>query len=217
MADSMPIRVEVPVCAFRPYASREYQDTFPVPPPATVYGMLLSLLGIHREDKHRHYGVEMALAVTELPERRSRVLRKLRREKSDKKKRRDLEDTRPDYQDLLIDLELWIWLRQGSDPADPPLCERIPAVLTDPACIEKREGGLSLGESSYLVDVIKIDPAPPEQLIFLTPDHQGFYSLPIWVDHSVRSNTVVERFRLSGPIAVRNGLGTAWVRIGGKS
>src|SRR5205823_127011 len=92
VVDPFPIRVEVPVCAFRPYASREYQDTFPVPPPATVYGMLLSLLGIPREDKAMHRGAEMALAVAELPGR-SKVFRKLRRGS-------DLEDTRPDYQDL---------------------------------------------------------------------------------------------------------------------
>jgi CRISPR-associated protein Cas5t len=95
VAETLPIRVEVPVCAFRPYASREYQDTFPVPPPATVYGMLLSLLGVLREEKERHRGTEMALAVAGLPGR-SKVFRKLRRGS-------DLEDTRPDYQDLLME------------------------------------------------------------------------------------------------------------------
>jgi CRISPR-associated protein Cas5t len=69
--------VEVPICAFRPYASREYQDTHPVPPPSAVYGMLLSFVGISREEKGRHQGVAMALAVENLPTR-SRVFRKLR-------------------------------------------------------------------------------------------------------------------------------------------
>jgi CRISPR-associated protein Cas5t len=96
MADPLPIRVEVPVCAFRPYTSREYQDTFPMPTPATVYGMLLSVLGVSREPKDRHRGAEMALAVASLPGR-AKVFRKLRRGS-------DLEDTRPDYQDLLMDL-----------------------------------------------------------------------------------------------------------------
>lgn len=208
MAAPIPIRVEVPVCAFRPYASREYQDTFPVPPPATVYGMLLSLLGIRREDKERHRGVEMALAIAALPEQRSRVFRKLRRGN-------DLEDTRPDYQDLLIDLTLWVWLQQGADPAALPLCERVHAALADPSSIRQREGGLSLGESSYLVDVIKLDPAPPGSLIFLVPDVRGFYSLPVWVDHSARDNTVVKRFRFSEPITVTAGLANPWIRIGG--
>ena len=98
MTTSSPIRVDVPVCAFRPYASREYQDTFPVPAPSSVYGMLLSLIGVQREDKARHRGAEMALAVTELPGK-SKVFRKLRRGS-------DLENTRPDYQDLKQNLGL---------------------------------------------------------------------------------------------------------------
>jgi CRISPR-associated protein Cas5t len=207
MADPWPIRVEVPVCAFRPHASREYQDTFPVPPPATVYGMLLSLLGVPRDEKARHRGAEVALAVAALPGR-SKVFRKLRRGG-------DLEDTRPDYQDLLIDLALWVWLRPGSDPADPPLSARIPAALERPAALT-RCGGLSLGESSYLVDVVRVDPAPPDRLIFLTPDDRGFYSLPVWVDHLVRANTVLGRFRLSDPARVGEGLAAAWTRIGGQ-
>src|SRR5260370_9007937 len=93
-----PFLVEVPVCAFRPYASREYQDTFPVPPPSSVYGMLLSLLGVPRDQKEIHRGAEMALAVERLP-RRSKVFRNLRRGS-------DLEDTRPDYHDLLMALLL---------------------------------------------------------------------------------------------------------------
>jgi CRISPR-associated protein Cas5t len=213
VADPIAIRVEVPVCAFRPYASRDYQDTFPVPPPTTVYGMLLSFLGVPREEKECHRGAEMALAVAELPERRSKVFRKLRRGE-------DLPGTakgsRPDYQDLLIDLKLWVWLRKGADPADPPLASRIPAALADPTTITQREGGLSLGESSYLVDVIAVDPAPPDRLIFVTPDERGFYSLPVWVDHSVRANTLAQRFRFSDPIAVSEGLASAWIRIGGK-
>src|SRR4051812_44395296 len=146
MSSSPPIRVEVPICAFRPYASREYQDTFSIPTPATVYGMLLSLLGIPREEKERHRGIEMVLAVDRLPPR-SKVFRKLRRGS-------DLEDTRPDYQDLLMDLRLWVWLRSGGDKGDPPLCNHIARALRDPRTIESRFGGLSLGESSYLIDVI---------------------------------------------------------------
>jgi CRISPR-associated protein Cas5t len=170
--------------------------------------MLLSLLGIPREHKARYRGAEMALGIACLPGR-SRVFRKLRRGK-------DLEDTRPDYQDLLIDLTLWVWLRRGADEADPPLSARIPAALTDPVTLT-RYGGLSLGESSYLVDVIRIDSTPPERLTFLTPDDRGFYSLPVWVDPLVRANTVFNRFRLAEAVSISEGLQAAWVRIGGRA
>ncbi len=207
MIESRPIRVEVPVCAFRPYASREYQDTLPVPPPATVYGMLLSLLGVPREEKSRHRGAEIALAVAAAPGR-SKVFRKLRRGT-------DLEDIRPDYQDLLMDLALWVWLRPGTDRAAPPLSARIPAALANPEQIT-RSGGLSLGESSYIVDIICVDDSPPDQLRFLALDPSGFYSLPVWVDHAERTNTVIERFRLSECVPINDGLALAWVCVGGK-
>jgi CRISPR-associated protein Cas5t len=201
-----PIRVEVPVCAFRPFASREYQDTFPMPSPSSVYGMLLSLLGVPREQKALHRGTEMALAVAELPGR-SKVFRKLRRGQ-------DLENTRPDYQDVLMDLTLWVWLRHGADEADPPLAVRVPAALRTPHAVT-RFGGLSLGESSYLVDVIIVDPDPPEMLRFLVPDNHGFFCLPVWVDHVDRSQTATKRFRIADPRPRADGLNSAWFRIGG--
>ena len=201
----VPIRVDVPVCAFRPYTSREYQDTFPFPAPSAVYGMLLSLIGVKREDKERHRGAEMSLALRRLPSV-AKVFRKLRRGKN-------LEDTRPDYQDLLMDVQLWIWLRQGSDASDPKLCDRVLEGLANPARI-MRSGGLSLGESSYLVDSIKCDPHPPERLHFLVPDTSGFYSMPVWVDHVDFRNTVAGRFRISEEL-IANGLEHGWIRIGG--
>lgn len=207
MPEFTPIRVEVPVCAFRPFASREYQDTFPVAPPSSVYGMLLSMLGVRREDKDRHRGAELALAVERLPGR-AKVFRKLRRGA-------DLEDTRPDYQDLLMDLTLWVWLRPGTDSADPPLSTRVLTALSQKCASVSRFGGLSLGESSYLVDAVTVDPNPPAQLVFVTPDERGFYSLPTWVDHVTRTNTIVNRFRLSEPVSIFDGLPAAWCRIGG--
>lgn len=203
---TQPIRAEVPACAFRPYASREYQDTLPLPPPSTVYGMFLSLLGVPREEKGLHRGAEMAIAVAQLPGR-SKVFRKLRRGS-------DLSDTRPDYQDLLMDLTLWVWLRPGADQSTPPLADRVPAAIKPPYELT-RFGGLSLGESSYLVDVLSSDPGPPDSLMFLLPDDQGFFSLPIWVDHADRSNTIVRRFRVTAPLPRDEGLHLAWIRIGG--
>lgn len=205
MSSSLPLLVEVPICAFRPYASREYQDTFSVPTPATVYGMLLSLLGIPREQKDRHRGAEMALAVEQLPPR-SKVFRKLRRGA-------DLENTRPDYQDLLMELRLWIWLRSGADQGTPTLAVEVRRALSEPGTIT-RCGGLSLGESSYLVNSITFRESPPEMLRFIQRHSRGFHSLPIWVDHLNRKNTVLDRFEVSQPISVGDGLANSWLRIG---
>ena len=197
------LRVDVPICAFRPYESREYQDTHPVPPPSAVYGMLLSLCGVQRADKARHSGVAMALAVEGEPDR-SRVFRKLRRGK-------DLESIRPDYQDLLSGMRLWIWLATADDAAEQSLTKCIQNALIHPESI-KRSGGLSLGESSYLVDSIKVDAPPSETALrFLIPDHAGFYSLPVWIEHTANQRRR-DRFRIDARNAT-DGLPEAWINI----
>src|SRR5208282_2194969 len=96
---------------------------------------------------------------------RSRVFRKLRRGEKDLIPR-----FRPDYQDLLIDLRLWVWLNCGRDEASPDLPSLVARALMEPSSVEHRLGGLSLGESSYLVDSIWLNKVPPAELIFLQPD-----------------------------------------------
>jgi CRISPR-associated protein Cas5t len=205
MTDALCLLVEVPVCAFRPYASREYQDTYPVPTPASVYGMLLSLLGVPRADKARHRGAGMALAVEAVPEQ-SKVFRKLRRGG-------DLENTRPDYQDVLTDLRLWVWVRRDQDAGDPCLADRLRTSLADRCATVTREGGVSLGESSYLVNAVTAK-QPPHKLVFVVPDTKGFYSLPVWVDHVEAANTKLHRFRVEDEATnVRDTLPNAWFPI----
>lgn len=204
MSEPLCLLAEVPVCAFRPYASREYQDTYPVPTPASVYGMLLSLLGVPRERKAAHCGADLALAVERVPER-SKVFRKLRRG--------DLEDVRPDYQDLLTDLRLWVWVRRGAETADPCLADHLRAALANRFADVNRSGGVSLGESSYLLNAISAQ-QPPHALVFVVPDASGFYSLPVWVDHRVAANTQLKRFRIDDePRAPADALAEAWFQI----
>lgn len=201
--DFVTLQVDVPICAFRPHESREYQDTHPCPPPSAVYGMLLSLCGVRREDKALHQGVRMVLAVESLPER-AKVFRKFRRGK-------ELSDLRPDYQDLLIGLRLWVWLETGADQGRPPLVERVVAALDQPQQLD-RFGGLSLGESSYLVDSISLQEPDDEQAMhFLTPDSAGFYSFPIWVDHG-RNHSHRQRFNLA-TTSVQDGIKRCWIDI----
>ena len=201
------LRVEMPICAFRPYESREYQDTHPVPPPSAVYGMLLSLCGVRREHKDRHVGVRMVLAIESRPER-AKVFRKLRRGK-------DLGDIRPDYQDLLIGLVLWIWLRVGDDAGQPALRDRVLETLRNPRSLDQyggRFGGLSLGESSYLVNAICISqPDESQTLSFMQPDPSGFYNLPIWIHHAANEN-VRKRFSIKS-MTVGKGLQDCWFAV----
>jgi CRISPR-associated protein Cas5t len=199
--------VEVPVCAFRPFASREYQDTYPVPPPSAIYGMLLSLVGVTRRQRDRHRGVSMALAVESTP-LRSRIFRKLRRDEGKEGEPK----FRPDYQDIMIDLRLWVWLAKGRDQSTPDLRTRVAEAIATPSAIE-RFGGLSLGESSYLVDSISTGKVPPPELNFIQPDPSGFHYLTTWVDHSDDSRTQLERFTIK-PMSVSNAIDHCWISIG---
>ena len=51
------VYVTVPVACFRKGLAREYLETEPLPPPATCYGFLLSLVG--ETDRRRHVGVRV--------------------------------------------------------------------------------------------------------------------------------------------------------------
>jgi CRISPR-associated protein Cas5t len=206
---SLTLFVEVPVCAFRPYTSREYQDTYPVPPPSTVYGMLLSLVGVSREKSSQHKGVAIALAVEALPQR-SKIFRKLRRVPQSGHGD-PLAARRPDYQDLLIDMRLWVWLKQGRDGATPDLTRKVTDALTNPSSVT-RFGGLSLGESSHLVNSISMSRTPPAEAIFLRPDRGGFYTLPVLVDHHNADQTRTQRFSLTR-LHVFSALEQCWIYI----
>lgn len=58
MITPLILYLDVPFATFRESHAREMGKTYPVPPPATVYGMLLSLVG--ETDVYRHCGVELA-------------------------------------------------------------------------------------------------------------------------------------------------------------
>ncbi|MDI6854363.1 MAG: type I-MYXAN CRISPR-associated protein Cas5/Cmx5/DevS [Deltaproteobacteria bacterium] len=179
--ETLCLYVEVPICAFRPRWAREYQETYALPPPATVFGMLLSLTGVDWPDKEQYAGVELALALTGEPEK-CRIFRKFRRVPQANKDADPLLERRPDYQDLLMGLEFWLWLRDGQ--AKNSLTDRVRAALEPYRRQEiQRYGGLSLGESTYLINVISLKKQPEGQGRYLRRDPSGYYQLPIWVQH----------------------------------
>lgn len=62
---AISLYVSAPVCCFRrPYA-REYLEAETVPPPTTVYGFLLSLVG--EEERERYEGTRIAIAMLSQP------------------------------------------------------------------------------------------------------------------------------------------------------
>lgn len=191
--DEVQLFVSVPITCLRAPRAREYLETLPCPAPATVYGMLLSLVG--EEDRSVHIGAEVAIGVLGHPQT-SVVLRTVWRVKDRQGAPGVAENKRPDYQELLSGLRLSVWLRQGCDSAPEPLVQRVARVLTNPVA-SPRFGGLSLGESTHLVDELRLwRPADGAVDRLLTRNPAGELSLPVWVDHVGSSGTVFEQFSL---------------------
>ena len=190
--ETVGLYFSVPVASFRVPRAREYFETFPVPPPATVYGMLLSMVG---EVNRRVYeGAEIAVALLSEPAY-SVVLRTLWRVK---KKESGLglgENRRPDFQELLTDVSIGIWIRV-KEKEESSLAHRVKESLENPSKVN-RFGGLALGESTHLINEVSfLEKMEMNSCQILLNSDDGDLSLPIWADH-VSSSTNWGQFKLS--------------------
>jgi len=192
--EALSLFVSVPVASFRAPQAREYFETLSCPPPSTVYGMLLALVG--EPNRLRHLGAEIALALVSAPEH-SVVLRTLWRVKSKETGPGIGENKRPDFQELLTGIRLAVWVRAGSaEAANPSLAERLRRAVTAPATAS-RFGGLSLGESTHLVDEVRLLRADDgHEGQFLVRDPRGNLALPVWPDHVGSAGTLWEQYGL---------------------
>jgi CRISPR-associated protein Cas5t len=178
--------VKVPIACFRKGLAREYLETEPLPPPATCYGFLLALIG--EADRRRHIGARACPVLLSKPET-SVVLRTVWRIKHKNAPPGSTGNARPDYQQLLSDVRLLVWVDSTAESAGPTLEDRIRSALARPQDV-KRFGGLSLGESTHLVDeVVHFEAGHPRFAglsdvgdAFLLAD-RGRLTLPVWVDH----------------------------------
>lgn len=185
------IYVTVPIACFRKGQAREYLETEILPPPSTCYGFLLSLVG--ETDRSRHLGCRVT-AGTIGESDISVVLRTVWRVKN--RPLGSSGNTRPDYQQLLTDVRLIIWLDSAQEHAESGGLEgRVRQALTSPTDI-CRFGGLSLGESTHIVNDVCLLDAVQERLdltdglrVFLK-DERGRLTLPVWVDHVGSSQTI---------------------------
>lgn len=176
------IRVTVPIASWRVGAAREFRETHELPPPATCYGMLLSLVG--ETDRTVHRGCRVTSGLLDPEPVTSSVLRTLWRVKDRKTPLGNGENARPDFQQVKIGADLVIWLDSSEESGNPTLEARLSAAFKDWVGVD-RFGGLSLGESTHLInDVWLLDEArPPSQCRAYLLDEQGTLTLPTWVDH----------------------------------
>lgn len=190
--NNIALKVEVPVACFRDSRAREYIATYPVPPPSTVYGMLLSTVG--EENRFKHCGVKLAIAMLS-DAAKSRVIRKVRRFKE-----RDIhssKNSKPDYQELLTGIKFVVWIDSTADKSSPNLAEGLHQAMTNPSSV-LRFGNICLGESRDLVNSIDILTENSQQgsLKWLTQDEYGELTLPYWVDRLGSERTRWLRYKL---------------------
>ncbi|MEQ1505641.1 MAG: type I-MYXAN CRISPR-associated protein Cas5/Cmx5/DevS [Myxococcota bacterium] len=173
------LSVEVPIACWRRGHAREYLETFEIPPPSTAFGFLLSLIG--EVDRDRHRGARVATGIVGSPAI-SKVLRTVWRIKNGKDGMGNKENARPDWQELVTNARVIVLVDAGEDASTPDLETRVRAALANPSSV-RRFGGLSLGESSHLVNAIDpLTELPPDSVLWLA-DPLGDVSAPVWVDH----------------------------------
>lgn len=194
--------VSVPIACWRRGHAREYLETEPLPPPSTLYGFLLSLVG--ETDRRAHVGARVSGGIFGHPPI-SRVLRTIWRVKKATTLIGVGGNARPDWQELVTGAEIALFVSSDGEEG-PGLEERVARALDSPASIV-RFGGLSLGESTHLVDVVRrlrdSDLARTPRLF--VADDAGDRSMPVWVDHvgSTGTRYAVGRFeeRRTAPVS----------------
>lgn len=192
---SVALYVSLPVASFRAPRAREYLETLDVPPPSTVYGMLLSLVG--ETSRFVHTGAEIAIGFLDVPER-SVVLRTSWRVKDSAVPLGKGENRRPDFQELWTGVKLAVFARTGAkESAKPSLADRVNEALRDPSAL-RRHGGLSLGESTHLVNELRELRTPDlAEARILIHDVKGSLALPVWADHVTSAQTIWGQFSIA--------------------
>jgi CRISPR-associated protein Cas5t len=191
------LRVEVPYASFRKSYARSFAETYPLPPPATIYGMLLSLVG--ERFRSRHEGVRLAFAYKRIPPIAT-TLRKLRRYKYGVPGKQTKLGNAPDFVETLCNIEFLCWVDSSLEKNQARHLEsRIIEAIETPNKIE-RYGLLCLGLSDDAVNDISICQHVEGEWHRLIPSAAGPTELPVWVDHIGSAKTRWNRFHLE-PVA----------------
>ncbi len=203
--------VEVPYASFRKSYARSFAETYPLPPPATVYGMLLSLVG--ERFRRRHAGVRLAFAYKCRSEnggckgncmpRIATTLRKLSRFKYGVSTH---SGHKPDYVETLCGIEFLCWVDSSEEkpkakdgtpqkPVDGKrLEERIVEAIKFPANVN-RYGVLCLGLSDDAVNDVNLCLAVKGTWHRLLPSNTGDIELPVLVQHVGAAGTRWQRYQ----------------------
>jgi CRISPR-associated protein Cas5t len=185
----MLLYLDCPCTSFPRSFARDYKETYRYPPPSTLYGLLLSLVG--EVDMVAHVGVKLAIGIIGNDPPISRIVRKQRHHKFS----RDHLGTyptskfsKPNHHELLTDLRVVVQIDSSEEVAAIKLVERVAIALSTPSQIT-RFGGLSLGESWAMVNGIRVYQETDGAIRWLVKDNRGLISLPVWIDRQTTQGT----------------------------
>lgn len=193
------VYVEVPFASFRKSFARSFAETYNLPPPSTVYGMLLSLVGEHF--RKRHEGVRLAFAYKQMPKIATTV-RKLSRYKYGIPSKQFSLGNAPDFVETLCGIEFLCWIDSSAETLDlegkskgETLEQRILKALQNPQEIT-RHGVVCLGLSDDAVNDISLCETTEGEWHRLLPNDKGSLELPVWADHIRGFDTRWQRYEL---------------------
>lgn len=185
----MQLYLDCPCTSFPRSFARDYKETYRYPPPSTIYGLLLSLVG--EVDIMAHVGVKLAIGVIGNDPPISRIVRKQRHHKFSIKHLGTYptsQFSKPNHHELLTDLQVVIQIDSSEESAAVKLSDRVTIALSMPEQIT-RFGGLSLGESWAMVNGIRAYRETDGIVRWLIKDKRGLISLPIWIDRQTTQGT----------------------------
>jgi CRISPR-associated protein Cas5t len=191
----MLLYLDCPCTSFPRSFARDYKETYRYPPPSTVYGLLLSLVG--EVDMLSHTGVKLAIGIIGNDPPISRIVRKQRHHKFSVKHLGTYptsQFSKPNHHELLTDLQVVIQIDSSEESAAVKLVDRVEIALSTPEQIT-RFGGLSLGESWALVNGIRAYRDTDGAIRWLVKDKRGLIGLPVWIDRQTSQGTF-QRFSL---------------------
>ncbi len=177
------LELSVPVACWRKGRAREFLESELLPPPATCYGALLSLVG--ERERERHRGCRVGAGLLKTPAT-SVVLRTLWQIKDARTPQGNGQNAGPDFQQLVLDARLVVWCDSTEEPdrGGARLEQRVVRALREPWTVD-RFGGWCLGESTHLINDVQLlpDSRPPGECNTFVNEPEGRVTLPVWVDH----------------------------------
>jgi CRISPR-associated protein Cas5t len=178
----MLLYLDCPCTSFPRSFARDFKETYRYPPPSTIYGLLLSLVG--EVDMKAHVGVKIAIGIIGDDPPISRIVRKQRHHKFSVKHLGTYptsQFSKPNHHELLTDVQIAIDVSSSEETATVKLEERIAIALSTPSQIT-RFGGLSLGESWAMVNGVRLYRESDGKIRWLMKDSRGLIGLPVWIN-----------------------------------